>query len=60
MRAALADAKRARAGRFGTQNQLDASERALSYQLARLGALKARPTLDMSGGRCDPLCRLAR
>jgi beta-xylosidase len=48
MRAALADATKARAGKFGTQNQIDAPERALSYQLARLGALKARQTLDRS------------
>ncbi|MEU8196679.1 family 43 glycosylhydrolase [Microbispora amethystogenes] len=39
--AALADATAARAGQFGTQNQIDAPERALSYQLARLGTLKA-------------------
>lgn len=32
----------------GTQNQLDAPERALSYQLARLGTLKAAaPSLDV-------------
>jgi beta-xylosidase len=48
MRRALADAKAARAGRFGTQNQIDAPERALSYQLARLGALMAPPRLEMS------------
>ncbi|MDG4771626.1 family 43 glycosylhydrolase [Solwaraspora sp. WMMD792] len=40
MRAALDDAVAARAGQFGTQNQIDAPERALSYQLARLGVLK--------------------
>ncbi|MEV4175293.1 family 43 glycosylhydrolase [Nonomuraea sp. NPDC049709] len=40
MRAALAGAKAARAGEFGSQNQIDAPERALSYQLARLGTLK--------------------
>jgi beta-xylosidase len=40
MQAALAAAKAARAGQFGTQNQIDAPERALSYQLARLGVLK--------------------
>ncbi|WP_431882434.1 family 43 glycosylhydrolase [Micromonospora gifhornensis] len=41
MRAALAAATSARAGEFGTQNQIDAPERALSYQLARLGVLRA-------------------
>ncbi|WP_328854357.1 family 43 glycosylhydrolase [Microbispora hainanensis] len=40
MRAALDTATAARAGEFGTQNQIDAPERALSYQLARLGTLK--------------------
>ncbi|WP_431726854.1 glycoside hydrolase family 43 protein [Verrucosispora sp. TAA-831] len=40
MRAALAAATTARAGTFGTQNQIDAPERALSYQLARLGVLR--------------------
>ncbi|MEV6815694.1 family 43 glycosylhydrolase [Micromonospora sp. NPDC051296] len=41
MRAALAAATAVRAGEFGTQNQIDAPERALSYQLARLGVLRA-------------------
>ncbi|WP_052424128.1 glycoside hydrolase family 43 protein [Nonomuraea candida] len=41
MRAALTAARRARARGFGTQNQIDAPERALSYQLARLAALRA-------------------
>ncbi|MGC5032567.1 family 43 glycosylhydrolase [Micromonospora sp. DT229] len=40
MRTALAAATTARAGEFGTQNQIDAPERALSYQLARLGVLR--------------------
>ncbi|EEP73046.1 extracellular exo-xylanase [Micromonospora sp. ATCC 39149] len=48
MRAALATAKAARAGRFGTQNQIDAPERALSYQLARLGVLRAAPSLPVT------------
>ncbi|PWR15356.1 family 43 glycosylhydrolase [Micromonospora sp. ATA51] len=49
MQAALADAKAARAGAFGTQNQIDAPERALSYQLARLGVLKIeKPSLDVT------------
>ncbi|MFB4268289.1 family 43 glycosylhydrolase [Nonomuraea sp. GTA35] len=49
MRAALAAAKAARAGAFGTQNQIDAPERALSRQLARLGTLKAAaPSLEVS------------
>ncbi|MEU5551253.1 family 43 glycosylhydrolase [Micromonospora sp. NPDC047793] len=41
MRATLAAATTARAGTFGTQNQIDAPERALSYQLARLGVLRS-------------------
>lgn len=44
--AALTAAKKARAGRFGTQNQIDAPERALSYQLARLGTHE--PSLRVS------------
>ncbi|WP_211590590.1 family 43 glycosylhydrolase [Microbispora sp. H11081] len=48
-RDALADAKAARAGRFGTQNQIDAPERALSFQLARLGTLKtATPEVELT------------
>ncbi|TDC02120.1 glycosyl hydrolase 43 family protein [Micromonospora fluostatini] len=43
MRAALTAATTARAGRFGTQNQIDAPERALSYQLARLAVLRSAP-----------------
>nr|BFE60890.1 family 43 glycosylhydrolase [Dactylosporangium thailandense] len=46
--AALAAAKQARAGTFGTQNQIDAPERALSYQLARLGVLKTDPKLPVT------------
>ncbi|WP_405083964.1 family 43 glycosylhydrolase [Microbispora sp. NBC_01389] len=47
--AALADATAARAGRFGTQNQIDAPERALSYQLARLGTLRtATPEVKLT------------
>ncbi len=56
MRTALADARTARAGELGTQNQIDAPERALSYQLARLGTLRAAaPSLNLSvtaGTRC--------
>ena len=56
MRATLTAAQRARADGFGTQNQIDAPERALSYQLARLGVLRAEaPSLDVSaaaGTRC--------
>ncbi|MEV0157404.1 family 43 glycosylhydrolase [Micromonospora sp. NPDC050686] len=49
MQAALADAKVARAGDLGTQNQIDAPERALSYQLARLGVLRTdQPSLELS------------
>ncbi|MER5456144.1 family 43 glycosylhydrolase [Micromonospora sp. NPDC002389] len=40
MRATLTAATAARAGTFGTQNQIDAPERALSFQLARLGVLR--------------------
>ncbi|WP_198169141.1 family 43 glycosylhydrolase [Herbidospora daliensis] len=50
---ALAAAKAARAGAFGTQNQIDAPERALSYQLARLGTLEIEdttgPVVEISG-----------
>lgn len=49
MRALLAQAQSARAGQFGTQNQIDAPERALSLQLAKLGVHKAAaPSLDVS------------
>jgi beta-xylosidase len=37
---ALAEARTVAAGAVGTQNQIDAPERALSYELARLGTLK--------------------
>lgn len=53
---ALAEARTATAGVVGTQNQIDAPERALSYHLARLGTLKApAPSLDVeltAGTRC--------
>lgn len=52
----LAEARTVAAGAVGTQNQIDAPERALSYELARLGTLKApAPTLDVeltAGTRC--------
>ncbi|MFC8797931.1 family 43 glycosylhydrolase [Promicromonospora sp. NPDC057138] len=52
----LAEARTVAAGVVGTQNQIDAPERALSYELARLGTLKApAPTLDVeltAGTRC--------
>ncbi|WBB80442.1 family 43 glycosylhydrolase [Micromonospora sp. WMMD882] len=55
-RAALAAATTARAGAFGTQNQIDAPERALSYHLARLGALRAAapplPVTASAQARC--------
>ncbi|MET8045710.1 family 43 glycosylhydrolase [Micromonospora sp. NPDC005215] len=51
-RSALAAATSARAGRFGTQNQIDAPERALSYQLARLGVLAALPVTVTAQVRC--------
>ncbi|TDN91671.1 family 43 glycosylhydrolase [Microbacterium sp. BK668] len=49
MRRLLAQAQAARAGTFGTQNQIDAPERALSLQLAKLGVVKVdAPSLDVS------------
>jgi hypothetical protein len=49
MRAALSDATAVRAGPVGTQNQIDAPERALSYQLARLAVVKtATPELPVT------------
>ncbi|MDQ0574114.1 family 43 glycosylhydrolase [Agromyces albus] len=45
---ALAEARTVAAGVVGTQNQIDAPERALSFELARLGTLKAlAPSLDV-------------
>ncbi|HEX5858598.1 MAG TPA: family 43 glycosylhydrolase [Microbacterium sp.] len=45
----LADAQAADARPAGTQNQIDAPERALSLQLARLGTVKeAEPSLDVT------------
>ncbi len=45
----LAEAEAASASTPGTQNQIDAPERALSLQLARLGTLKeAEPTLEVT------------
>ncbi|BCJ56849.1 1,4-beta-xylanase [Micromonospora endophytica] len=56
MRAALTAATAARAGQFGTQNQIDAPERALSYQLARLGVLRTEtpelPVTVTAQARC--------
>ncbi|MEF3402410.1 carbohydrate binding domain-containing protein [Agromyces sp. CCNWLW203] len=56
MLAALADARSAAAAPVGTQNQLDAPERALSLQLARLATLQVpAPSLDVeltAGTRC--------
>ncbi|RAO62644.1 Non-reducing end alpha-L-arabinofuranosidase [Micromonospora saelicesensis] len=49
---ALAAATSARAGQLGTQNQIDAPERALSYQLARLGVLAALPVTATAQVRC--------
>ena len=54
MQAVLAAAKTARAGQFGTQNQIDAPERALSYQLARLGVLKTDVNTPGSAGGTVP------
>ncbi|MEO3773349.1 glycoside hydrolase 43 family protein [Micromonospora sp. B9E7] len=49
---ALAAATSARAGQLGTQNEIDAPERALSYQLARLGVLAALPVTATAQVRC--------
>ncbi|WP_258397675.1 glycoside hydrolase family 43 protein [Micromonospora noduli] len=51
-RSALAAATSARAGQLGTQNQIDAPERALSYQMARLGVLAALPVTATAQVRC--------
>lgn len=49
MQGELAKAVSARAGQFGSQNQIDAPERALSLELARLGVAKLdEPSLDVS------------
>ncbi len=49
MQDALAEARAAAAGPLGSQNQIDAPERALSLELARLGVVKAvAPSLDVS------------
>ncbi len=48
MQDALAAATAARAGQFGTQNQIDAPERALSLHLARLGVLRTDPALPVT------------
>ncbi|MDG9677189.1 glycoside hydrolase 43 family protein [Micromonospora sp. DH14] len=50
--AALATASAARAGHLGTQNEIDAPERALSYQLARLAVLAALPATATAQVRC--------
>ncbi|MEE6282538.1 family 43 glycosylhydrolase [Georgenia sunbinii] len=56
MQEALAAALQARAGTLSTQNQIDAPQRALSLELARLGVLaEAAPSLDVDvvgGTRC--------
>jgi len=56
MRGALSAAVAAGATTAGTQNQIDAPERALSYELAKLGTLVvAEPSLDVTavaGSRC--------
>ena len=53
---ALAEARTVAAGVVGTQNQIDAPERALSYELARLGTLKApAPSLDVEADGRQPL-----
>ncbi len=45
MQAVLADARAAQQSPASTQNELDAPERALSYELARLGVLRQQPAL---------------
>ncbi|WP_285793942.1 glycoside hydrolase 43 family protein [Micromonospora sp. NBRC 107095] len=50
--AALAAANAARAGHLGTQNEIDAPERALSYHLARLAVLAALPATATAQVRC--------
>ncbi|MBO0979648.1 carbohydrate binding domain-containing protein [Microbacterium sp. SD291] len=48
MQDALTQADAAKASTLGTQNQIDAPERALSYQLARLGVLVEEESLAFS------------
>src|SRR6218665_2492832 len=55
MEDALAHAQAASASVLGTQNQIDAPERALSYRLAQLGVLREPASLELSvstGSRC--------
>ncbi|MCM3615103.1 family 43 glycosylhydrolase [Microbacterium enclense] len=56
MQSALAAATAAKADGFGTQNQIDAPERALSLELARLGVIaEDAPSIDVTvaaGVRC--------
>ncbi|MFD7659196.1 glycoside hydrolase 43 family protein [Actinosynnema sp. NPDC059797] len=48
MREALRKAQEARASRFGTQNQIDAPERALSLELVRLGVARVPVAVGVS------------
>ncbi|REJ07002.1 1,4-beta-xylanase [Microbacterium bovistercoris] len=48
MQDVLQQARVAKQSPFGTQNQIDAPERALSYQLARLGTLRETPAIVFS------------
>ncbi len=58
MQSALVKAQAARSGTLGTHNQIDAPERALSLELAKLGVIadaQPEPSLDVSvvaGTRC--------
>ncbi|MEU4559423.1 family 43 glycosylhydrolase [Actinoplanes sp. NPDC023936] len=52
MQTALAAARDARTEGFGTQNQIDAPERALSYRLAELGTLAGLPVTLSAQARC--------
>ncbi len=61
MTTALAKAEAARAGALGTQNQIDAPERALSLELARLAVIaeRAEPSVDVSV-TAEPRCVAGR
>ncbi|NUT48651.1 MAG: 1,4-beta-xylanase, partial [Saccharothrix sp.] len=48
MREALGKAEAARASAFGTQNQIDAPERALSLELAKLGVARVPVAVEVS------------
>ncbi|MGO1412730.1 MAG: glycoside hydrolase family 43 protein [Microbacterium sp.] len=56
MQGALAKAQAAVSAGFGTQNQIDAPERALSYQLARLGTLAESESVPEVSLQADTRC----